>query len=94
MTTMYPAKTWELLAEDDRSESYDVDITAIYRDGDKFLLATASGCSCWDGDYDVETFDSLDALAESISITGDDRRYNPSPATAVDLVATARAALK
>lgn len=91
--SIYIEKDWTLLAEDDRSESYDIDITAIYQAGDKFMLATASGCSCWSGEYDIEEFDSLDALALSIGPVGEDRRYNPSPATAVDIVAVARQAL-
>ena len=94
IVSSYPDKSWALLAEDDRSESYDVDITAIWQTPEgKFVLGTASGCSCWDGDYDLEEFDTLDTLAASIGPVGDDRRYNPSPATAVDIVAEARKAL-
>lgn len=84
---------WELLAELDQSEPYEVDITAIYRGAGKIILATASGCSCWDGEYDIEYFDTIDELAASVAVTGDDRRYNPSPKAAAELVAEARAVL-
>jgi hypothetical protein len=89
----YVPKEWTLLAEIDESEAYEVDITEIYRHGDKFILATASGCSCWSGEYDVEEFTSLDALADAIGIEGPDRRYQPSLKAAADLIAQARAAL-
>jgi hypothetical protein len=70
--------TWELLAELDESADYEVDVTRIYRDGITFVLATASGCSCWDGDYSVESFNSLDALKESLGVNGKERDFNPS----------------
>ena len=68
------------LAFIDESEPYEVDQTGIYVDesGDTpvFVLLTSSGCSCWDGDYNEEQFESLEAL--EISLVGDDRTYNPS----------------
>lgn len=83
---------WQLLAEIDESESYEVDQTAIYRSGDRFVLATASGCSCWDGDWEVEEFDTLQALEESARQDGE-RAYNPSWKAIDDLMAQARAAV-
>ena len=78
-------KTWTLLGEIDDSESYEIDITAIYRRPDGvFILAIAEGCSCWDGDYDIEEFVDLDAIEASFhTVTADERRwvttFNRSP---------------
>lgn len=83
---------WTELASIDESAPYEVDITEIWRSGDgKFQLVTASGCSCWSGEYESEPFDDLDALEASVLAV--DRRYNPSLVAAAGLVATARAAL-
>jgi hypothetical protein len=84
----YVPKGWVLLAELDESESYEVDVTEIYKAGDKFVLATATGCSCWNGEYDTEEFDTLDALG--VSMVKDDRQYNPSFRAAADLLARAK----
>lgn len=92
----YTPKDWRLLAEVDESRSYEVDVTEVYvRPDGKFILATATGCSCWSGEYDVEEFDTLDALAASILPEGPEteRRYNPSFIGAKALMETARAAL-
>ncbi len=79
------------LAGLDESASYEVDYTEIWRNADgKFVLATASGCSCWDGDFDTETFDSLDDLAASL--LGTERAYgNPSGVNSQALIEAARA---
>jgi hypothetical protein len=62
----------------DESASYEVDYTfvGIDKETGKFALVTASGCSCWDGDCDVEMFDNLDDMEKSL--VRDDRTYNPS----------------
>jgi hypothetical protein len=67
-----------LVAELDESQSYEVDITKIYFNTEinKWVLAIASGCSCWEGDYEVEEFDTLAELGQSM--IQDDRQYNPS----------------
>lgn len=86
-------KGWKLLAAIDESESYEVDITEIYLDPKtgKFFLATASGCSCWGGEYDVEEFISLDKLGDSIfKSENPERHYNPSFKAAEQLLAQAR----
>ena len=96
LTQMYEvdfSEDWTLLAELDESAGYEVDITRIYSGNGKIVLATASGCSCWGGEFDVEYFDTLDALEASVSVTGDDRRYQPSPRAAAELIPQARAAL-
>ena len=66
------------LAMLDESADYEVDYTFIGLDEKtgKFALVTASGCSCWDGGADVEYFDDLDQMEQSL--VTEDRTYNPS----------------
>lgn len=82
------------LAVLDESESYEVDITEIHYDPEtkEFLLLTASGCSCWEGDYSEERFKSLKALGESM--IKEDRQYNPSFVGAKQLLIEAEEAFK
>ena len=87
---MYPEKLDELraiehiplIAEIDESEPYEVDQTLIFFDKNRelFLLVTASGCSCWDGDCEIEEYNSLDDISAQLS-GRDDRGFvhNPSP---------------
>jgi len=90
----YVPKDWRLLAALDESEPYEVDVTEIYQRPDgKLILATASGCSCWDGDYDTDEFDTLDALWLSAKFA-DNRRWNPSWRGSEELVREARVALE
>lgn len=80
------------LAFIDESQPYEVDQTGIYVDeSGVFVLLTASGCSCWEGEYNEEQFASLEAL--EISLLNDDRTYNPSLLGAKALVAEARGRL-
>lgn len=81
------------LAFVDEADSYEVDEAGIYLDANgKFILLTASGCSCWDGDdYGEEIFDSLNDLEKSL--INDDRMYNPSLSGAKQLIEEARANL-
>lgn len=78
------------LAFIDESERYKVDQTGIFYDPltTKFVLLTATGCSCWDGEYDEERFDSLDSLETSL-IT-DSRDHNPTLMGVRVLMAEAR----
>ena len=65
------------LAFIDESADYEVDQTSICVDEEgTFYLLTASGCSCWSGEYEEERFDSLEALENAL--VGGDRTYNPS----------------
>lgn len=66
------------VASIDESEPYEVDQTKILyaEDTDTFWLATASGCSCWEGEWQAERFDNLDQLIQSLR--QDYRQYNPS----------------
>ena len=86
------------LASLDESEDYEVDYSFVGLDSDgKFVLLTASGCSCWDGDYEETPFDSLDALEASLiegDADGNDiHRYNPSLSGAKEMIARARETL-
>jgi hypothetical protein len=84
------------LAEIDESERYEIDTTDICYDPDtkEFVLLTASGCSCWDGEYEEQRFGTFKALEDSLLGNGDDRRYNPSLKGAEQLLQEAREAIK
>lgn len=61
----------------DSSADYEVDYVGIYTDGKLFYYISASGCSCWDGDYDEESFEDFESLRRFV--LGEDLpRYNPS----------------
>lgn len=51
----------ECLAFLDEAEPYTVDQCGVYLDtkSGKFYVLTASGCSCWSGEYDEEEYDTL-----------------------------------
>jgi hypothetical protein len=82
------------LASLDESADYEVDITEICYDpiNNEFVLRTASGCSCWDGDYDEERFATLDEIYKSMK--ADDRTYNPSLSGADQIYDEAKKAFK
>jgi hypothetical protein len=68
-----------LMAFVDESEPYEVDQTAILTQDDKWILATASGCSCWDGEWSIERYDDRESLFRALGVGSDvDRMYNPS----------------
>ena len=82
---------WTLLSAVDESEPYEVDMAEIWRTAEgRFALVTASGCSCWDGEYDSDEFDSLELLA--VSLLREERTYNPSLSGALTLLTDAVAA--
>ncbi len=81
-----------LIAEIDESQPCEVDQTLIFFDKNRevFLLVTASGCSCWDGECEIEEYNSLDDIA--LQLSGRDQRgfvYNPSPKGVKTLLAEA-----
>jgi hypothetical protein len=87
----YVPKDWIYVAAVDESESYEVDVSEIWRKpDDTFLLVTASGCSCWEGDYEVQEFESLDELENIVLHREGNWIYNPSPAGARELVRIAK----
>jgi len=61
-----------VLAEEDWSESYELDAGAIYEcEGGRFLLVAVSGCSCWPdrGSTDqriAEDWASVDRIAKEL----------------------------
>lgn len=80
------------LAFVDEADSYEVDEVGIYTDGGKFYILSASGCSCWDGDYDEEIFDDFESL-KTFLLNEDMQRYNPSLNGAKALIAEAESNL-
>jgi len=80
----------EHLATVDEADRYEVDEAHVYRSKKtgKLLLVTASGCSCWNGDYNEETYDSLDEL--EYALVHRERDYNPSLSGVDSLMAQAR----
>lgn len=80
----------EVLSELDESMDYEVDYSAIGFDKEnrQFVLVTASGCSCWDGDYEEEYFNSLYEL--EVALSNDNRSYNPSILGGQQLISEAR----
>jgi hypothetical protein len=69
------------IASIDEGEPYETDQTDILVETEgTFLLATASGCSCWDGDWYVTRYDTVEELLEDIGPQGsaDNGGYNPS----------------
>ncbi len=80
------------LSSVDESECYEVDIAEIwYRSVDgRFLLRTASGCSCWDGEYDREEFPTFEELKRHL-LGDNDSRYNPSLSGAIQILDEAEA---
>lgn len=88
----FAGRDYKLLASVDESEPYETDQTAIYLTPEgKFAYATASGCSCWEGDWSVTDFDSLDEI-ESTFKREDIHMYNPSFEGFKSLMAQAREA--
>ena len=80
-----------VLATCDQSEAYEVDETHIGVDDKtaKFVIASASGCSCWDGEYDVEEYDTLADLERALLLS--ERQYNPSLRSIAEIIQEARA---
>lgn len=74
---------WVQIADVDESRDYEIDQTRIYRTPSGFALAVASGCSCWDGEWEAEEFDDLSVLLASFDTT--DYAYNPSKMGVLDL---------
>ena len=76
----YIPDDWTLVAELDQSPDYSVDITAIYRTpAGTLALVSASGCSCWGGEYTLDgEYDSLELLALAVFATGGECQRYPS----------------
>lgn len=74
-------KQLTVLGEFNESEGYEVDMGAIAYDGEigKFVFITASGCSCWDGEYCEKRYDKLSLLL--VEEGRSDHPWNPSGVT-------------
>lgn len=82
------------LAFIDEADSYEVDENGIYTDGEKFYLLSASGCSCWDGEFDEVEYNSFEELKQALlGDEGDGYRYCPSLEGARQLIKEAEEAL-
>lgn len=80
---------WKLVGQIDNSYGCcDVDITELFTDLEgKFHLLTASGCSCWAGEYEEREFLSLDDFVAHMKSEETDRYiYNPSPEAIKELL--------
>ena len=87
-------KEWKVIADLDESEPYEIDQTRIYlKDDGGFAVARASGCSCWEGDWETEDFASLDDIEGSV-LRDDLYVWNPSLKGARALVSQARLTVK
>lgn len=80
----------KLLAFVDESEPYEVDYVGLYlnESSGKFIVVSASGCSCWEGEEDVQEFDSLDEVEKAFDRDG--FAYNPSILGGKQLIEEAR----
>lgn len=83
--------TWTLLASSDLADSYEVDEFRIYQTLDEkvFIFASASGCSCWDGDWQVEFYFSLDDMPKHV-LEREGYEFNPSIAGIEEMVRMAK----
>lgn len=79
-----------LLAYIDESGSYETDLTEIVyaKSTKEYLLRTASGCSCWDGEWNETGYKTLAELEAGLILQ--DCNYNPSLKGAIALVEEAR----
>lgn len=83
----------ELLATCDESEDYNIDETQILWDKKtrEYVVRSASGCSCWEGEFDETRFRSMKKVAVHLLGPGQ-ARYNPSLLGAKKLIEEAKAA--
>lgn len=90
-------KGYTLLASIDESAPYEIDVSEIYYNTEKnnFVLMTASGCSCWSGEYEEEFYEKLEDI-EKYLFARDDKGYvyTPSVKGAQELVSEAVRNLK
>ena len=88
---------WVLVAQLDESADYEVDMSEIFYDKKKkeYLLITATGCSCWSGEYESETYKKLKDIEKKLFVRDDKGYvYNPSVQGAHDLIEQANKNLK
>ncbi len=83
---------WLLLALNDESEDYGIDENTLMYHPERgvFLWRSASGCSCWDGEYGEEEYPTLDAIEAELIKNADDKYYKPSLKGGEELIKEAR----
>lgn len=100
----YDGNSWYEFLEDhfelasiDESAPYEVDETHILYDEDtgEFLLASASGCSCWPdrGGFSVERFAEFQDLAVSLFADAETREFASTASGSELLIYEAQLAL-
>lgn len=79
----------ELSSADD-SDSYSIDENGIYYDPrtETFIWLSASGCSCWDGDYSETSYDSLDEALDSMLTY--ETRWHPATSETTSMIEEAK----
>lgn len=83
----------KVLVDKDWSEPYEVDQAKILQAADgTFLYATASGCSCWEGDWQYEQYATFNDMATGIRWY--DRQYNAGWTRTDDMLAEAATRLR
>lgn len=75
---------WKLIAGSYEGGPYEIDDIEIYQTPDGYFLRTASGCSCWDGEYDEYTFPNLEQVA--VWMFGVDSQWHPSYKRSLELL--------
>jgi hypothetical protein len=61
-----------LIAEVDIGQDYEIDQAAIYQTDTGYILATASGCSCWSGEWSITEYETLADLWVAAHIPEED----------------------
>lgn len=87
---------WVELGTIDEADAYEVDETHVLYHPERqvFLVRSASGCSCWDGNYVQAEFPTLEAVENDLAGPAKPERYNPSLKGVEQLMAESRAAFE
>lgn len=91
MTDFYDRKRELIeLSAEDNSEQYSIDENGIYYDPrtELFVWLSASGCSCWDGEYSETTYDTLEELIADM--TERESRWQPASSEVSNMAQEAR----
>lgn len=74
-----------LIAVIDESEPYEVDMAEIWKTKDgSYAYLTASGCSCWDGDFKRTDYNTKELLA--LALIQGETQWNPSLRGSLELL--------
>ena len=84
----------KFLAGIDEADIYEVDANEVYQKPDgSFLLRSASGCSCWDGDWTETEYPDFESLENTLMNTAQIGSYSPTLKGAEQLIREAKAAI-